>query len=319
MNSIPEQTESIDLKFGTWLKHERERRRLNIRELADKGRLNIGSVSRIETLSSQPTLQTAIRLVNVLGFSMQDFIASWTGHTVQEMVEHSNEGIAKGKHLLTLNDVVNIIDFWHNGRKPQLLAWFTDTAIKVSESLENKSQSEFHSKALSLPNNIAEMLFFQSPLLTIELPYPPPNPDQSLYYDLLSEYRSGGVFTPIDMNVYIADWANHLRGDPTFNEHSNLLIGIAKKSIDKLKIDEIFSTQLRQAFIQSDEIGMFWRAYKYADDLANAVEMRGIAPRSSFQDYELLASRFITLHRWVHLYSRKYVPEIDEQLRACIT
>lgn len=183
------------MSFGQWLRRIREAKGFSLTWLADQVETNVSTISRIESESISPTVETAIQILNSLQATTFDFYQAITDTPFPEIPEQVlNEGTKSS--VPALDDAVAIERFFYQDREAAqifLARWLN----KISQALP--PGEDFKRKTEAFWREYLDVLLSHSPFCSASLSYP----RDMAASTILKLYQQGGAIIREDAFTYI--------------------------------------------------------------------------------------------------------------------
>lgn len=279
------------MNIGEWLQQIRRNRQFDLRALATRTGLDIGTISKIENGRTQATLGTIVRAGVGLGVTANDFIQDWQGKPVSLM----NDPHVVGEETVpTLQDVEAFVTCAHTNR--QIIC------IWIANSLNRIALLQGEVIPLFEPEVIEKLLF--GPLWhRYEVQYPPEMESE----DVLDIVSQNGVLILSDISAYLKKAYNKKLILPdrldallkfSLKGGNHLEIG----SVERIKMIDVLL--LDQALQQGGKIvAMYWNVCLFHDEMTRLQahsDDRSISDGAILMEQEVrLALVFITICRWL--------------------
>jgi transcriptional regulator with XRE-family HTH domain len=301
------------MDFGEWILNTRKEQELDIQTFAEKTRVNVGTISRIENSHTQPTVFTAFRLTEGLGVSLPTLIKDLGG------VYHvfTQDNLVGEREILTLSDVkVLVEDFSLNGRKVRL--YLADALSSLSHALASTKKRSPGSEngEISFDVNDIDKLLFTSSLYRFNLRYPL-GMASSIIRDT---YDLGGAVIDDDIGAFLRGFR---LGEHNIAKSANNLyerIAFGSSSLERVKFNDLMTID-KDLGLNGKLLGIFWELCRF-EEIFNPPVIRSKAfvqkslfgdddddeyieygPRSRSLDYKL-ATLYVLAYRWYQYVNR---------------
>lgn len=186
----------VDLmSFGQWVRRIREAKGLSLTWLADQIETNVSTISRIESESISPTIETAVQILNVLQVTTFDFYQAITDTPFPEIPEQVlNEETESS--VPTLDDAVDFDKFFCRDQETGrifLAKWLNriHLGLPPGESAKEKTEAFW--------GEYLDLLLSHSPFCNASLSYP----HDMAATTILKIYQQGGVIIREDAFTYM--------------------------------------------------------------------------------------------------------------------
>lgn len=186
----------VDLmSFGQWVRRIREAKGLSLTWLADQIETNISTISRIESESISPTIETAVQILTVLQVTTFDFYQAITDIPFPEIPEQVlNEGAESS--VPTLDDAVGFEKIFCRDQETGrifLTKWLNRIHLALPPGESSKEKTE------AFWGEYLDLLLSHSPFCSASLAYP----HEMAAKTILKIYQQGGVIIREDAFTYM--------------------------------------------------------------------------------------------------------------------
>ncbi len=279
------------MNIGEWLQQMRRKRQFDLRALATRTGLDIGTISKIENGRTQATLGTIVRAGIGLGVTVNDFIQDWQGRPISLM----NGLHATGEETVpTFQDIEAFVTCARTERQI-ICIWMADSLNHIA-SLQGEVIPFFE------PEVIEKLLF--GPLWhRYELQYPP----EMAVKDILEILRQSGILILSDISAYLKKIYEKKQILP---DRIDALLKFSMKDGNHLEIGSVERVKLIDVLLLDQElkqdgkiIAMYWNVCLFQIEMIHlqaesVVNSDSVGVISAEQEVRL-ALVFIIMCRWL--------------------
>src|SRR6266516_1351168 len=157
------------MKFGEWVQNTRKDQDQDIRSLAEKTGVDVGTISRIENVHTQATIYTVFRLAEGLNTSLPDLIQALSGKYLSSFEEKK---LASDANVLTLLDVEKIVEDF-NKESLAVRSYLAKCLNDLEQGLSSISLEASKEKRLvSFDVEDIDKLLYPSQIYRVDMVYP---------------------------------------------------------------------------------------------------------------------------------------------------
>jgi transcriptional regulator with XRE-family HTH domain len=276
------------MDFGEWIRLLRKEQKLDLQSLAERSNVEASTISRLENARTQITLQTAIRLCEGLGMTVEDLLQVVYGN---RSVPDDREKPYEKPLVPKLRDVEQFLTDFHQDEELGKL-WLSYLLNKIASMSSSESKGdEKVTFLLFVPEDIQKLLL-NMPLYRFEIQYPPTITSK----DILSIYRLGGVLSLTDIGEYI----KKLRRERQVTlDQMEEKVKLSPSILSRLEAGFTEQIKLSDVLLLDQQLGqegillsMYWEAYNWYERVI------GNRAASAGQDLKLIML-FIIVCRWL--------------------
>jgi len=250
-----EMEKEIGMEFGKWVQNKRKERKLDIRTLAEKTDVDVGTISRIENLHTNATVYTALSLIDGLGVSLPTLIYDLTGNHPPSI---KDKYVEKNNTVLTLQDVERLVKAFEHSRD-SVRKYLVDTLNDISSNIPKGMNISYGGGAKPATFTIEDVdklvLSFCSPLYEFKVRYPSGIGLKNI--ELI--YEQNGALVSDDIQQYM----QRIRLEGLKRTSSNLLLRLTGSGdLQRIKLNELLA--LDEELGEGGRLlGLFWEVYRF--------------------------------------------------------
>jgi len=283
------------VSLGQWIKQQRESQKINIGALADRSKIDQGTISRIENNRTQPTIFSIVRLGENLGFTWKDVLAESLPSGVPDRV--APDYVSRDSAVLSRDDLAAFTACYETPLQQRLKDFLGRTLNTV---LDREARYRGQSVETALDANTIITLMQLPEVCRVIIGYPP-----IAYQPLIAYYQRGGVIIAQDgqaivkaLYEYQKAWPDHV--PPAF---SSLIRRLKEPSLERVKFSAVLYTDMfirQHTNLELPVLPFYWDACRYsmADQATSPL------------------SQLILLYRWLQYHQDGETSDWLRELRA---
>ena len=283
-------------KLGTWIRSVRLEKGLEIKDLSYESGLTSAQISRIETLNSDVTVNSIVRIAYGLNFKLKDVLAEIEIRAFFPRFQSTKQP-DEDSSILTIQDVEAFLRFYHSEprqAKDQLINAYHVIREKNPDRQEEKI-SEF---------DTADIVWEATQALSkkyLPIPYP-----KGMSEETIEEiYKTGGVITIRDLAAYVMACrrtsGQSLRKLAEYTDVSyNAIARLERGELERISFTEIIALD-KALKLDGRLIAICWAAGEFQTGISRVNVLANQNPLPNFGwDPEELAftDTLITIVRW---------------------
>jgi transcriptional regulator with XRE-family HTH domain len=281
------------IPFGHWIREQRGRKSLTIRALSERTRLDVGTISRLENLLTQPTLLSAVRLCQGLDCDIDHVLAA-----IDEVGPpiRTPDGSSIIKNSVLVSQDLELFLRIFRSHSTEAKGLLLNLLERVQKVYQRDTEVE-HQARFPIKEEEVLVLVESSPLLSVELQYPPI--DTLEFYEPI--YRFGGVVILEDAQTYLRTFYRTYGFSPTARKTlSGVLSRLEETAYDRIKLADILALDKRLG-AQGMIFSMYWYAYQFQDTAYQLVWQVLESPLSNQEPerYYRLTKLLVVICRWL--------------------
>lgn len=274
------------MEFGDWLKVERLKQKLDMRGLSRlSDGVNAGTISRIESGEVEPTLTTAVRLSDALGFDWRDVAKALYALERKPTINFKGNK----EEVLTIEDIEDFVALYKE--RPQ-----------HAELVFNQIVDPIKRHPI-FPKHSTRFFGKRKPY-DLVINYPP---DLSLQ-DIIFIFQRGGVLTTSDLGHYLKIARRNieltLSNMQTMVKISDSVLSrLERGEIEKVKLDDIWTLDV---YFKADLqlVALAWKAFEFQSGVIRKQAQTGNRP-ARWEKHDIqLAKALVGVGRWLQLNTR---------------
>jgi transcriptional regulator with XRE-family HTH domain len=287
---------NIPMNIGEWLLQRRRNRKFDLRALANRTGLDIGTISKIENGRTQATLGTIVRAGVGLEVTANDFIQDWQG----QPFSLANESHVIGDETVpTLQDVETFVTCARTNRQT-ICVWMANSLNSIA-SLQGEVKPLFEPEVI-------EKLFFGPQWQHYEVQYPA----EMSIENILDILNQTGVMILSDISAYLKKTSVK---NQILSERLDALLKFSIKGGDHLEIGSVERIKMIDVLLLDQKlqqggkiVAMYWNVCLFQEEMLRLQAYSGdrtvsVGAISAEQEVRL-ALVFITICRWLQHISK---------------
>jgi transcriptional regulator with XRE-family HTH domain len=307
------------MEFGQWIQQVRLERKMDLRAFAERIRVDISTISRIENMRTQATLATAIRMCEGLGITPSLLVEVLQGTAVSDL-----EPVVLSGHedIPTLEDIQAFIcSMRRDWRRGSLLLAEMMNTIALPQ-LQGRRTNQENGRPLFVPEDVDQLLL-DIPLYRFEFHYP----SDIKTSDIWENYRGGGWITATDVGAYIKKIRREKHVPLVRLQHAvkvsdTVLARLEEGALERIKLIDVL--MLDEQLEQRGKIFvMYWRASRLHEEVMHFLSQSPLRPEDRplsvwIAQQMRLISIFTILCRWFQQEDQKergWMHELRQQLQ----
>lgn len=283
-------------KLGTWIRSVRLEKGLEIKDLSYESGLTSAQISRIETLNSDVTVNSIVRIAYGLNIDLKDVLAELEIRAFFSSLldtEHQD----KSSDIVTVQDVEAFLKFYSSEPRQA-----KDVLITAYHLIREKNQEQ--QKEILSEFDTADIIWEATQALSkkyLPIPYPK-GPREEIIEEI---YRKRGVITIRDLAAYVMacrrSSGQSLRELAEYTDVSyNAIARLERGELERISFTEIISLD-KALNLDGRMIAICWAAGEFNTGISRIKAMADQNPLPSYGwDPEELAfvDTFVTITRW---------------------
>ncbi|NMC34879.1 MAG: XRE family transcriptional regulator [Veillonellaceae bacterium] len=283
-------------KLGTWIRSVRLEKGLEIKDLSYESGLTSAQISRIETLNSDVTVNSIVRIAYGLNIEIKDVLAELEIRAFFPCLLNTGQQ-GKTSDIVTIQDVEAFLRFYRSEPRQA-----KDELINAYHVIRENNRDQQEEKLSEF--DTADIVWEATQALSkkyLPIPYP-----KGMKEETIEEiYRAGGVITIRDLAAYVMACRRSsglsLRKMAEFTEVSyNAIARLERGELERISFTEI--TALEKALkLDGTLIAICWAAGEFQTGISRVKVLTDQSPLPvSGWDVEELAfaDTLITIVRW---------------------
>ena len=283
-------------KLGTWIRSVRLEKGLEIKDLSYESGLTSAQISRIETLNSDVTVNSIVRIAYGLNIELKDVLAELEVRAFFPRLLDTGQQ-DKSSDIVTIQDVEAFLRFYRS--EPRRAK---DELINAYHVIRENNQDQQEAKLSEF--DTADIIWEATQALSkkyLPIPYP-----KGMKEETIEEiYKAGGVITIRDLAAYVMacrrSSGQSLRKLAEYTDVSyNAIARLERGELERISFTEIISLD-RALKLDGRLIAICWAAGEFQTGISRvkAVQDRNNFPNSGWDPEEYaFVDTLISVMRW---------------------
>lgn len=283
-------------KLGTWIRSVRLEKGLEIKDLSYESGLTSAQISRIETLNSDVTVNSIVRIAYGLNIELKDVLAELEIRAFFPRLLDTGQQ-DKSSDIVTIQDVEAFLRFYRS--EPRRAK---DELISAYHVIRENNQDQQEAKISEF--DTADIIWEATQALSkkyLPIPYP-----KGMKEETIEEiYRTGGVITIRDLAAYVMacrrSSGQSLRKLAEYTDVSyNAIARLERGELERISFTEIISLD-KALKLDGRLIAICWAAGEFQTGIIRKKHLtnQNTLSSSGWDPEELaFADTFTTIARW---------------------
>lgn len=283
-------------KLGTWIRSVRLEKGLEIKDLSYESGLTSAQISRIETLNSDVTVNSIVRIAYGLNIDLKDVLAQLEIRAFFSRLLDTGQQ-DKSSNIVTIQDVEAFLKFYRS--EPRRAK---DELISAYHVIRENNRDQQEEKLSNF--DTADIIWEATQALSkkyLPIPYP-----KGMKEETIEEiYKTGGVITIRDLAAYVmacrrSSGLSLRKLAEQTNVSYNAIARLERGELERISFTEIISLD-KALKLDGRLIAICWAAGEFQAGISRikVLDDQNTSPSFGWDPEELAFSdTFITINRW---------------------